>query len=137
LWGVFLSSELGLSPSRADEVACDLEHITPADVAAQLSTYLGSPASGPRGRAIPLEGSLFPTPAAVALSTLGAGDVRTVVGLEVADDVTAFLQDQGITDGARLSVMGIGLDGSRLVEIEGGCVQLASSVTEGILMEAR
>jgi DtxR family Mn-dependent transcriptional regulator len=137
LWGVFLSSELGLSPARADEVACDLEHITPADVAARLSTYLGSPAAGPRGRAIPLEGSSLPTPAAIALSSLGAGDVRMVIGLEVADAVAAFLQDQGITDGARVSVIGVGHDGTRLVEIEGGCVQLAPSVADGVLVEAR
>ena len=37
LWGVFLSEQLGLTPARADEIACDLEHITPDDVADLLS----------------------------------------------------------------------------------------------------
>jgi DtxR family Mn-dependent transcriptional regulator len=137
LWGVFLANELGLSPSRADEVACDLEHITPPDVAEQLSTYLGNPASGPRGRSIPDDDAPFTIPSPVALSTVGAGDIRTVVGFEVAGAVAVFLQDQGITGGVRLSVIGVGLDGSRLVEVGDGCVQLAASVAAGVLVEER
>ena len=137
LWGVFLADELGLSPSRADEVACDLEHITPPDVAEQLSTYLGNPASGPHGKSIPDDNTPFTIPSTVALSTVGAGDVRTVVGFEVAGAVEVFLHDQGITNGVRLSVIGVGLDGSRLVAVGDGCVQLAPSVAAGVRVEAR
>jgi len=56
LWGVFLSERLGVDPERADDIACDLEHVTPDDVADQLSAYLGRPARGPRGFAIPGSG---------------------------------------------------------------------------------
>jgi DtxR family Mn-dependent transcriptional regulator len=53
LWGVFLTDHLGLSPARADEVACEMEHVTPEEVAARLSLFLGDPSTGPGGKPIP------------------------------------------------------------------------------------
>lgn len=53
LWGVFLSERLGVDSTRADEIACDLEHITPDEVADLLSEYLGHPEEGPKGTPIP------------------------------------------------------------------------------------
>lgn len=53
LWGVFLTDHLGLSPDRADEVACEMEHVTPEEVASRLSLFLGDPSTGPGGRPIP------------------------------------------------------------------------------------
>jgi DtxR family Mn-dependent transcriptional regulator len=36
LWGRFLADHLGLTPAKADEVACDMEHVTPDMVADRL-----------------------------------------------------------------------------------------------------
>ena len=40
LWSVFLAEQLGLTPQAADAVACEFEHVTPADVAQRLSEFL-------------------------------------------------------------------------------------------------
>ncbi len=53
LWAVFLSEHLGLSADRADEVACEMEHVTPEEVAQRLSSFLGEPSIGPGGKPIP------------------------------------------------------------------------------------
>jgi Mn-dependent DtxR family transcriptional regulator len=53
LWGLFLSEHLGLTPEHADEVACEMEHITPDTVAVRLAEFLGSPSFGPTGKPIP------------------------------------------------------------------------------------
>ena len=72
LWGVFLSEQLGMSPARADDVACDLEHVTPDEVADLLSGFLGDPSSGPQGRAIPAGVDDVAVPATDLLSEMAA-----------------------------------------------------------------
>jgi Mn-dependent DtxR family transcriptional regulator len=53
LWEVFLVENLQLSLDEADEMACRLEHILPAEVAERLAGFLGYPATSPRGKPIP------------------------------------------------------------------------------------
>jgi DtxR family Mn-dependent transcriptional regulator len=53
LWAVFFTEHLGLSPESADEVACEMEHVTPEEVAGRLSQFLGEPSIGPGGKPIP------------------------------------------------------------------------------------
>ncbi|MGI9585871.1 MAG: metal-dependent transcriptional regulator, partial [Acidimicrobiia bacterium] len=53
LWAVFLSEHLGLSPESADDVACEMEHVTPEEVAGRLSRFLGEPSIDPGGKPIP------------------------------------------------------------------------------------
>lgn len=134
LWGVFLKEQLGLTPARADAVACDLEHVTPSDVADLLSSFLGTPERGPRGRAIPDSSGDAPEAVAQRLDEVAAGEWRSVVSVDVDDDARAFLAHQGIAPGGRLEVLGVGADGDRFISIDGACLHLATQLAGGVLV---
>lgn len=137
LWGVFLSEQLGLTPERADEVACDLEHITPDDVADLLSGYLGDPASGPRGHSIPSGESAPAPPPTVRLDAVPAGERRSVVGVNLPDEPRRFVETQGIVPGADVEVIGVGGAGDRLVAVGDTTSHLAVDLVSGIVVSAR
>jgi DtxR family Mn-dependent transcriptional regulator len=137
LWGVFLAEQLGMSPGRADDVACDLEHVTPDDVADLLSGFLGHPESGPTGRLIPSGVSRPATPATDPLSSLGAGTHATVVAIALTDPLESFAVDQGFTYGATVEVLGVGAGGDRIVAVSGACVHLGLELADGILVKVR
>jgi len=136
LWGVFLSEQLGLTPERADEVACDFEHITPDDVADLLSGYLGDPAAGPRGRSIPEGGSDAPPPATVRLDAVPAGESRSVVAVDLPDELCRFVESQGVVAGAKVEVIGVGSGGDRLVAVGDTTAHLAFDLVSGIVVGA-
>lgn len=135
LWGVFLSDHLGLSPARADEIACDLEHTTPDDVADLLSGYLGDPAAGPHGRSIPDADGVTAPATAERLDSVAAGERRTVVAVDLPDRLRGFVEAQGVVPGAVIVVLGIGVAGDRLVSIRGATAHLASDLASGVVVE--
>jgi DtxR family Mn-dependent transcriptional regulator len=137
LWGVFLSEQLGLTPDRADEIACDLEHITPDDVADLLSGYLGDPASGPRGRSIPEADGETPSHVKVRLDVVPAGERRSVVAVDLPDELRRFVESQGVIAGAEVEVIGVGSDGDRLVAVGDTTSHLAVDLVSGIVVGAR
>jgi len=129
LWGRFLADHLGLTPAKADEVACEMEHVTPDMVADRLASFLGDPTTGPTGKPIP--GG--PRSAQSTFRTLTDMDVGTTVTVErTGADHGAFLHAQGIVEGVAITVLGFGVDGSVLVESPTGSMHLASGVAEGI-----
>jgi DtxR family Mn-dependent transcriptional regulator len=136
LWGVFLSEQLGMSPARADDVACDLEHVTPDEVADLLSGFLGYPSSGPRGRAIPAGVDDVSVPATRPLSAMAAGAHATIVSVELSEVLAGFVADQGLDPGTSLEVLGVGKLGDRLVSIDGACLHLGTDIANGIHMDA-
>lgn len=137
LWGVFLSEQLGMSPARADDVACDLEHVTPDEVADLLSGFLGDPSSGPQGRAIPAGVDDVAVPATDLLSEMAAGSRATVISVDLPEAHAAFVAEQGLSPGASIGVLGVGRNGDRLVAIDGECLHLGTDIADGIRMEAR
>jgi DtxR family Mn-dependent transcriptional regulator len=137
LWGVFLSEQLGLSPARADEVACDLEHVTPDEVADLLSGFLGDPSSGPQGRAIPTGADETSLPVTQPLSTIAAGARVSIVAIDLPEPLAAFVADQGLTPGVSIEVLGVGKRGDRLVAVDGACLHLGSDIASGIRLEIR
>jgi len=137
LWGVFLSEQLGLTPERADEVACDLEHITPDDVADLLSGYLGDPASGPRGHSIPNGGSDPAPPPTVRLDAVPAGELRSVVSVNLPDELRRFVEMQGVVPGADVEVIGVGGAGDRLVSVGDTTSHFTVDLVSGIVVSAR
>ncbi len=137
LWGVFLSEQLGMSPARADDVACDLEHVTPDEVANLLSGFLGDPSSGPQGRAIPSGADEVSPSVTEPLSSIAAGTRASIVAVDLPDSLAAFVADQGLTPGASIEVLGVGKHGDRLVAIDGACLHLGTEIADGIRMEIR
>jgi DtxR family Mn-dependent transcriptional regulator len=135
LWGVFLSEQLGLSPARADEVACELEHVTPAEVADLLSGYLGDPSAGPQGKAIPRGGPTTPSVTAEPLSTIAAGKRGSIVSVSLPEQLAKFVRDQELTPGTSIEVLGVGQHGDRLVSLDGMCLHLGTELSDGILVE--
>ena len=130
LWGVFLVDHLGFSPRRADEVACEMEHVTPEEVADRLSSFLGDPATGPQGRSIPAGGGAR-TSAFISLRDVPAGTVDVVVET-ATEPYAAFLASHGIEPGSKARVIASGPDGSMLLEGPAGTVHLGSELTADI-----
>jgi DtxR family Mn-dependent transcriptional regulator len=137
LWGVFLSEQLGMTPSRADDVACDLEHVTPDEVADLLSGFLGDPSSGPQGRAIPAGVDDASVQMTRPLSEIPAGTQAAIVSVDLPEALAAFVVDQGLNPGTSIEVLGVGKHGDRLVAIDGACIHLGIDIAEGIRMESR
>jgi DtxR family Mn-dependent transcriptional regulator len=125
LWGRFLADHLGLSAAKADEVACEMEHVTPDMVANRLASFLGDPTTGPTGKPIPGGSSTVETVSAV-LTDVRVGDVVTVVG--TGSDHADFLRSQGIGEGVDISILGLGSDGSVLVEGPSGTMHVTASI---------
>ncbi|HSJ72461.1 MAG TPA: metal-dependent transcriptional regulator [Acidimicrobiia bacterium] len=126
LWSVFLVEHLGLSADRADEVACEMEHVTPGEIADRLSSFLGDPLFGPKGKAIPagVGGS-------VERAVRELGDVptgSTVRIVEVDGSFASFLASQGIAEGVDVRVLAAGSDGSILLASDGRTVELVAEV---------
>jgi DtxR family Mn-dependent transcriptional regulator len=131
LWGLFLSDHLGLSPETADEVACEMEHITPEYVADRLSDFLGDPRFGPTGTPIPNRADDVTVPT-VRLPDAPAG-VSLVVHA-VAPPYDVFLESQGASRGATVTVLASADDGAVLLKSATGTVQLSADVASAVLV---
>jgi DtxR family Mn-dependent transcriptional regulator len=134
LWGVFLAERLGLAPTRADAVACDMEHITPDDVADRLAEYLGDPTVGPTGRPIPRGADSPPRPTR-ALTDVAPGAPATIAVVTAPDSARTFLGDQGIAVGMQLAVVGASEGGAVLVSVDGRQTHLSAEAAAWILVE--
>ncbi len=137
LWALFLSEHLGLSPSAADTVACEFEHITPSEVAQRLSHFLGDPLVGPGGKRIPAFGGQS-TPEVQGTPLASAPVGRDLVVVEVGGDTPtrSFLADSGLTKGTVLRLMAVGDDHGCLVRGPRGNVHLVHSVAEAVFVNA-
>ncbi len=131
LWSVFLAEQLGLTPQAADAVACEFEHVTPADVAQRLSEFLGDPKVGPQGKPIPLpvdhpgeRASVLP------LRELGAGARGEVVRLGGEGTDRAFLANHGLLPGVSVTMLAVADDGDVLIATETGRLNLSRSIAE-------
>jgi len=134
---VFLSEQLGMSPARADDAACDLEHVTPDEVADLLSGFLGDPSAGPQGRAIPAGVTNVSAPETQPLSAMAAGTQAAIASVDLPKPLAAFVADQGLVPGVSIEVLGVGKHGDRLVSIDGECLHLGTEIADGIRMDTR
>ncbi len=134
LWGRFLADHLGLTPAKADEVACEMEHVTPSMVAERLASFLGDPKTGPTGKPIP--GRHGSTPSTVlSLSDTSVGESVTVAA--VGPVYGGFLASQDIAEGVEVSILGLGADGSVLVQGPAGSVHIAAEVASDFEVNRR
>ncbi|MGC9359377.1 MAG: metal-dependent transcriptional regulator [Anaerolineae bacterium] len=136
LWEVFLVRELGFAYDEAHDVACNLEHATPACLAERLDAYLGHPHVNPRGQPIPgTDGDLQPR-TAVPLTTLSAGDAGHVLRCEAKGAERAFLEEHGIRPGAPLKMLAM-TQSSVLVQAADTPITLARDLARLIKIERK
>jgi len=132
LWEVFLVNELEISADTASELACQMEHVVPAEVMSRLAAYLGEPSSSPEGKQIPAGEPETNLKLDVPLIQLKAGERGAFSRFE-ADEVTrSFLTQEGIRPGAILNLLGLGGNGNLLVEVDRKTLHLTSQVAEMI-----
>ena len=130
LWAVFLADHLGLTPTAADAVACEFEHVTPGEVAEQLANFLGDPSVGPQGKPIPADEGR--AEAGVALHSLGESLVgRRVEVVRIGGDPAAhsFLEAQGVAPGTKVTVLALSDDGGCLLETTEGHVHVSGALS--------
>ncbi len=131
LWSLFLAEQLGLTPQAADAVACEFEHVTPADVAQRLSQFLGDPKVGPQGKPIPMPVDHPAESASVLpLRELGAGASGEVVRLEGESTDRAFLANHGLSPGVSVMMLAVADDGDVLIATETGRLNLSGPIAE-------
>ncbi len=137
LWALFLADQLGLTPARADAIACDLEHITPPDLADRLADLLGDPVTGPEGRPIPHSGRPVSVPAQVLLSELPVGGQGIVAGVEGSSATRSFLTKEGLVPGSTVKMLALAEDGDCLVQVGAADVHLAGRLAGDIVVSPR
>lgn len=135
LWSSFLAEHLQMSPSLADTVACEFEHITPDDVAERLAQFLGDPTVDPEGKPIPAANeSAAPPVHEILLGDFAAGRLGRVVRV-VGDLATrSFLQDQGVGEGSEITLLAVGSDQGCLVDTPKGHIHLSRSIAAGVVV---
>jgi DtxR family Mn-dependent transcriptional regulator len=133
LWGVFLVEHLGLTAKRADEVACEMEHVTPEEVADRLSGFLGDPSTGPHGKAIP-DGRGEGERSSLRLSDINVGDAAVIE--RSIEPLSAFLATQAVEPGTEVRVVAGAPDGSLLVESPTGIIHFTGDTAAAIIVSA-
>ena len=132
LWQLFLVEQLHVSLEEADTMACDLEHVTPDDVAQRLSNFLGEPAFGAGGQPIPVVSGELTQPAAISLSQLEVGSKAQIVAVNTQPDVARFLSGEGLHSGTEITLDAIGAQGTRLLKVDDGYVEIAAYIADSI-----
>lgn len=132
LWSLFLHEQLGLTPSAADSVACEFEHVTPFDVANRLSEFLDHPRVGPGGKPIPLAGDPgVESPSERVLTTLQVGQSAEIVGFG-SGVIRSFLHAQGIVIGSDTVLLASSDDGDYLIGTPKGEIHLAEGAAASV-----
>lgn len=105
IWDDFLQHHLGIEPQEADEIACQLEHITSDRLIEALGAYLDRPHSPPhaRGNALPL-------------TALAAGQYGEITTLPPDDTLRSFFTAQGVVRGSVVRVLAVGREGTLLLD---------------------
>lgn len=132
LWQLFLVDQLEVSLDEADVMACDLEHITPDDIAERLFKYLNDPVTGPGGQPIPSWDGNMSTPRGMALSHLDVGTRAKIIELNTRAGITRFLSGEGIRPGAEITLVAAGAQGNYLLSVDQDYVEIAADLADSI-----
>lgn len=130
LWVIFLVENLGIGPDEADELACQLEHITSERLVTALRAFLER-APGVRLSHIGEQ----QRPAGQPLSACAAGTRAVIASVGVDAVAAAFLQRQGVGVGVEAEVLIAGSDGGMLLGIGGQEIALAPAIAARITVE--
>lgn len=105
VWEDFLLHHLGIEPQEADEIACQLEHITSDRLIEALAAYLDKPHTPPHtsGNSLPL-------------TALAAGQCGEITTLPADDTLKSFFTAQGVVQGSLVRVLAVGREGTLLLD---------------------
>ena len=134
LWEVFLVRELDMSVDEADELACELEHLSSEDVTNRLDAFLGHPTISYTGFPIPQgedEAHLFE---GMPICELGINDKAQVMRVDGDKVTTKFLSDEGIKPGVLVCIVAIGSNGDLLVECQSQRIRISAELSQNILV---
>lgn len=131
LWVVFLVENLGIDPQEADDLACQLEHITSERLVAALKTFLER---APGLRRPALEAYDPAGAAAQPLSSWAAGQQGQIAALPAEPGVAGFLRAHGLVPGAAVEVLVVGGDGAVLLAVAGRQLTLAPAIAAQIAL---
>lgn len=132
LWVIFLVENLGIAPEEADDLACQLEHITSERLVTALKAFLER---GPGARRQGVAGGLA-LQQGQPLSAWGAGARGHIGALSLEPTSEHFLRSQGLEVGAVVEVLAVGSDGAVLVAVDGRQIALAPALASGVLLVA-
>ncbi len=135
LWARFLADHLGFTPGEADEMACDLEHVTTTAAVERLDEFLGHPESCPLGRPIPPAGAPSGTAPALSLGSLPVGVGAEVIAVTAGREATGFLTASGVCPGGPVTVVATGGEGV-LVRTARGDLHLDSATAALVLVRS-
>jgi DtxR family transcriptional regulator, Mn-dependent transcriptional regulator len=133
LWEVFLVKKLQMTVGEADDVACELEHVSPEYLINRLDAYLGYPNYNPRGLPIPKlteEEEIIPD---IPLKDLVIGRSATIKHCQGPESLTEFLAGQGIRKGTKVTPVAAGQE-NLLIEVDGVHITLYCAVAGKIMV---
>jgi len=136
LWEVFLVQHLKIELEEADQMACEMEHVTSSEVADRLAEFLDHPRTCFHGKPIPpaAEGSRSPFQG-ISLTDLAVGGTGIVMQIEADEATTNFLFNAGIKLGVRISPIAVGSRDEILLNTESGHVNLAAGIASRIVVK--
>jgi DtxR family Mn-dependent transcriptional regulator len=132
LWEVFLIDNINIPKDDAQEIACRMEHVIPSEYVEQLAIFLGEPTVTPLGQSIPASDSEAIQYKGTRLSQLEIGGRGQVLQIEADQSSRAFLENEALIEGAIVNVLGIGMEGDLLIEVDSHTVFLAAQIAEKI-----
>ncbi len=135
LWEVFLVKVLNMDLNDADSLACQIEHVTPIDVANRLAKFLDNPTVCYHGDPIPMQnGDQSVMPEGISLENLKVGQTSQVIRVNGDNTMVKFLADEGIHPGIKIRLLAIGNDGDRLLEASNKHILISGSVTDAVVI---
>lgn len=127
LWTMFFTNILGFAPQAADELACRFEHVTPDALAERLAAHLAREPSV--SRATDTQTTAAQT---LALDELSPGQQGQVVALLAEGTIADFLRQQAVIPGATVALLGVGDNGTRLLDVAGRSLTVAQLIAHAI-----
>ena len=134
LWEVFFVEKLGLTPHRADALACRIEHITQPEVAARLADYLGYPDTSPSGKPIPTGDDFSPNLAGVMLESLQPGVQAEVLSINADAATSAYLMAENFTPGTIFTVDAVSSRGALLLSHADQRISISANIAGQIIV---
>lgn len=135
LWEVFLVGKLGFDFDQAHNIACQLEHSTPEDLADRLDGFLGQPQVNPRGEPIPWSKKTLEKSLEIPLVGLATGDEAEITHLNGDKVETGYLLKNGLIPGEEVLIKAVD-DSSLLILIREEHLVLSRELAEKVYVQS-